>query len=465
MDEYSDNEYEDSFQRLDDETKPVFPSASGGKNVSSSVQEFLKQSNEIQEEIRKLSELCQQISPKKDSDFEEAGKSKDDFDQGAIVWDHINKLLATHGFGQIVLFRDEDDQESPDISSLSDTLVELLTEYSNLARSCADLKEESKSMDEEIKELRNQAEKAKKAEAQFRDIDKVNRQLQERLNKCRLEIKAKDETIAKLSANRGKGNSDRPSAVFRNFMEQEFNPMREGDARVMALIQNYEEQKWQAEVAGYKKEIEGFSQAARKNKERSMDEGEFFERQKRKLNAEEESEMGEKVKVMNNVLGQLRLKSYTELPNAISKIQQVMLTLPGVDKFVKQICDEIMINPNSRLEEVTEKLKEMKKRLRELEKFRVSINEGLGVGSDAEIMERLNGLLYFCKLFEIRQKDDIIATIESVFFFVHEMKMFLAVSNIQYARKMMGLQSDCGVKIVLEEVMKGLNSEPVGYYR
>ena len=64
MDEYSDNEYEENSHHLeeDPEDNPIFPSPSPNKNVSSSVQEFLKQSNEIQEEIRKLSSLCDEAS-------------------------------------------------------------------------------------------------------------------------------------------------------------------------------------------------------------------------------------------------------------------------------------------------------------------------------------------------------------------------------------------------------------------
>ena len=130
------------------------------------------------------------------------------------------------------------------------------------------------------------------------------------------------------------------------------------------------------------------------------------------------------------MVAQLKLKSYLEVPNALSKIQQVMLTLPGIDKFVKQICEEIMVSPSSRLDDVIDALQDLKKRLQNLEKFKLAISESLATVHDGDMLEKIKGLMYFCKLFEIRQKDDIISTVEGIFYFVHEIKLFLAVRDI-----------------------------------
>ena len=88
MDDSFDNEFnEESSQNHLDQTdnieqKSKFSSPPPpGKNISSSVQEFLKQSNEIQEEIRKLSELCLQISPKKENSIDEVIQCKDEYDE------------------------------------------------------------------------------------------------------------------------------------------------------------------------------------------------------------------------------------------------------------------------------------------------------------------------------------------------------------------------------------------------
>lgn len=82
MEDFSDNEFNDEnsqnrLENSDEQEEKQFTSPTPGKNISSSVQEFLKQSNEIQEEIRKLSELCQQISPKKDSFVDEPVKENE----------------------------------------------------------------------------------------------------------------------------------------------------------------------------------------------------------------------------------------------------------------------------------------------------------------------------------------------------------------------------------------------------
>lgn len=433
MDEFSENEYgeENSHQMEEDMSKPTFPSPSPGKNVSSSVQEFLKQSSEIQEEIRKLSELCQQISPKKDSFIEEAPRSKEEYEQNSIIWEQLNNLLTTHGFNPIAVYRDEYDQDNPDINSLSDTLVEVITEYSNLSRNFEEMKTSYTGLEEEFKEIQTSLEKSKKLESQYKDLDKINRQLQEKLNKCKLELKGKDEALAKVTTGKAKPIGDRAVNIFKAFMEQEYNPMRDNDAKVMAIIQNYEEQKQKliGEIANYKKELESINNSFKKQKERSIEDAEYEQKRRARTNLSESNdpESNDKIRILMNAVKQLSLKSYQDIPNALNKIQQVMLTLPGIDKFVKQICEEIMLSPSSRLDEVLETLREIKRRLQVLEKFRQSVFENLASTNENEVNEKIRGLSYFCKLFEVKPKDDIINSIESIFFFVHEIKMFLAV--------------------------------------
>ena len=261
-------------------------------------------------------------------------------------------MLETNGFNPIVLIQDEYDQEGPDITSLSDAIVDVLT-----------------------------------------------------------------------------------------FMDQEFNPMRESDAKVIAIIQNYEEQtqKISLEMSSYKKEIENLSYIVKKQKSDSLEQGYSkqeiptpyskgpINRGKKYSNEFGDQETTEKLKVLSSVITQLNLTSYTEVPNALNKIQQVMLTLPGIDKFVKQICEEIALSPSSRLDEILDTLKNMKKKLQALEKFKITITENFSSANELEIIEKIKGLSYFCRLFEVRQKDNIINVVEGIFYFVHEIKMFLAV--------------------------------------
>ena len=86
-----------------------------------SVEDFLKQSNEIQEEIRKLSNLCEEISPSKPEKNSENKEEKE-------FWHDINLMLVKHGFSPIA-------GGIPTLSSISDTLIDVLTEFSSLKTS------------------------------------------------------------------------------------------------------------------------------------------------------------------------------------------------------------------------------------------------------------------------------------------------------------------------------------------
>lgn len=430
MDSYDSDNYfgEENSQLADDSDKPTYTSPSPGKGVSSSVQEFLKQSNEIQEEIRKLSELCQQISPKKDSFIEEAPKEKEDYEENHVAWDEINNLLNSHGFNTLALYTDEYDQEVPDPVSIQDSVVELITEYSNLYRNYEEISNSYKELEEEYKSKSNQIERNKSMEEKMKNLDKINRQLQEKVNKQQELLKGKEEALIKVSTQRNKSLGDRPINVFKAFMEQEYNPMRDNDAKVMAIIQNYEEQvqKLLKDLNSSKREIDSMNQSFKRLKDRSVESENSYHHSK----VTNDVEIQDKLKVLQSAVSQLSLKSYNEIPKALNKIQQVMLTLPGIDRFVKQICEEVMLSPASRLEEVVETLREMKRKCSAGDKFKNTVFEQFGANSDHEVFERVKGYLYFCKLFEIRPRDDIVASIESIFFFVHEIKMFLAVRSI-----------------------------------
>ena len=425
MDEDSDNYYDDdNYEADEDKDKDMFNSSAPNKGVSSSVQEFLKQSNEIQEEIRKLSELCQQISPKKDSFIEEVPRDKEEYDEGEhVVWDQINNLLTTHGFNTLALIQDDYDQDIPDPASAQDVLVELITEYSNLSRNFEELNSSYKELEEEYKSKCQQVERSKSLEEKLKTLDKVNRQLQEKLSK---QHEAKAQTKAQTS--RARAVPDRCRSVFQAFMEQDYNPNRDNDAKVMAIIQDYEDQvqRLVQDLNSSRKEIEGLNHSYRKFKEKSIESDQSYSRQSR----HKDEETNDKLRVLQNTVSQLSLKSYTEVPSALNKLQQVMMTLPGIDKFVKQICEEISISPGARLEEVLESLREVKRKALIGEKFRNAVFEQMRVASDAEVFDKVKGILYFCKLFEIKPRDDLVSAVESIFFFVHEIKMFLAVRGI-----------------------------------
>ena len=426
MDEDSGYYYDDNSEGDEIKDKDDLNSSAPNKGVSSSVQEFLKQSNEIQEEIRKLSELCQQISPKKDSFIEEVPREKEDYEEVEhVVWEQINNLLTTHGFNPLALVQDDYDQDVPDPSSAQDTLVELITEYSNLSRNFEELNSSYKELEEEYKSKCHQADRSKALEEKLKSLDKINRQLQEKLSKQ--QEPSKPDPTPPPANPRSRGVPDRASKVFKAFMEQDYNPNRDSDAKVMAIIQNYEDQvqRLVCDLNSSRKEMESLNHSFKKFKEKSVESDQSYTRPQRPR----DDDTADKLKILQNIVNQLSLKSYTEVPSALNKLQQVMMTLPGIDKFVKQICEEIMISPCSRLEEVLESLREIKRKALVGDKFRASVLDQMNVSSENEVFDKIKGLLYFCKLFEIRPRDDLVAAVESIFFFVHEIKMFLAVRS------------------------------------
>ena len=215
-------------------------------------------------------------------------------------------------------------------------------------------------------------------------------------------------------------------------MEQDYNPIRELDAKVMAIIQNYEEKQKKIilEMSEYKKELENYSNIIRKTKSDTFEQNpskSVINKPKGYNNELINQENKEKIKVLDSIIFQLSLNSHLEIPDALSKLQKVTLTLPRIDKFIKQISEEITLNPASRLEDVLETAKDMKKKLKELEKFKKIITENLFTINESEILEKIKGINYFCTLFEVKTNDYLIDVVEGIFYFVHEMKLFLAV--------------------------------------
>ena len=138
----------------------------------------------------------------------------------------------------------------------------------------------------------------------------------------------------------------------------------------------------------------------------------------------------EKNKILEGVSSQLSLKSFKDLPSAFNKIQKILTTLPALDKFVKSVCEEIVSNKFSNFEVVLQELRKLKHQKFLNDKFRARVFEQLIVGSEEEAFEKVKAFMYFCKLFEVNVRDNLHQTIDEIFFFVHEIKGFLAVRDI-----------------------------------
>ena len=97
-------------------------------------------------------------------------------------------MLEINGFAPMLLIKDENNQEIPDISSLSDTIVDILTDYSNITRNYSEMETALNRIESENKEMQKLIEKSKNFENQVKDMEKINRLLNEKINKYKQEI-------------------------------------------------------------------------------------------------------------------------------------------------------------------------------------------------------------------------------------------------------------------------------------
>ena len=414
-----EDEYEDYLEAQDSEDnhpsdseyQDHFPPQNSNK-LPSSVHEFIKQSTEIQQEIQKLSQLCQQISPKKELPMKETSSQSDsdsnmqEPDENVQVWENINGLLKSHGIAPLIFVSNKYGQPLPEINSLKDTVVELTTEFSDLYRKYQEQSDYILNLESELKskELLEEKYKTLKLKLKEKSIPNSSKKLYE------------------PTRNRKKENQD--LKVFFAFMEKEFDRKSETHAKVLALIQNYEEKlrKLAASAAnGMSREDDWeYEQISRY-------EAESFNLNRLK---ELDADLLEKNKILEGVSSQLSLKSFKDLPSAFNKIQKILTTLPALDKFVKSVCEEIVSNKFSNFEVVLQELRKLKHQKFLNDKFRARVFEQLIVGSEEEAFEKVKAFMYFCKLFEVNVRDNLHQTIDEIFFFVHEIKGFLAVRDI-----------------------------------
>lgn len=394
----SDSEYQDDFP------------AQNSNKLPSSVHEFIKQSSEIQQEIQKLSQLCQQISPKKELQIKETSSESDsnlqEPEENVQVWENINEILKSHGIAPLIFISNKYGQPLPEIDSLKDAVVELTTEFSDLYRKYQEQSDYILSLESELKS---------------------HELLQEKYKNLKLKLKEKSfpkatNNLYESSRNRKKENQD--LKIFSAFMQKEFDRKSETDARVLALIQNYEEKirKLAASAANGVNKGDDW-----KFEQISRYEAESLNLKKLK---EIDAELIEKTKIIEDLASQLNLKSFKDLPSAFNKIQKILTTLPTLDKFVKSVCEETVSNQFSNFEVVLQELRKLKHQKFLNEKFRARVFEQLIVGSEEEAFDKIKAFMYFCKLFEVNARDNLPQMIDEIFFFVHEIKGFLAVRDI-----------------------------------
>lgn len=234
--------------------------------------------------------------------------------------------------------------------------------------------------------------------------------------------------------------AEREKSMFRTFMNREYNPKRETDSKVMAIIIMYEEQKYKLmkEMNVIKKDMDmskkhfqdadfNYSKLNRELEDQKIENQTL----KNRLKYLEQHSSLDHNKILNSIAQQLSLRSYDEILPAIYKMQQVLLALPNVDKFVTAVCDELFDENSSlgsnKLDKVLPEIKQLKQSSLEYNEYRNKLRDAYGDSDPRDIVGKVKGLSHFCRLFDVKKNDDIINVVEGVFFFVHELKLFLAV--------------------------------------
>lgn len=125
----------------------------------------------------------------------------------------------------------------------------------------------------------------------------------------------------------------------------------------------------------------------------------------------------EKVCILDEIKKLLGAKDYSQIVPDLKKIKQVMLTLPEIENFMNCVCKEILPNlknPNY-LQQALIKIKKLSNMQKEFE-FVLQDN-----------VQMKSAIDYFSRLFDVQGRENLIGTMDGIFYFVHEMKEFLDV--------------------------------------
>ena len=392
---------------------------------TSSVQEFLKQSSEIQDEIRKLSEICSQISPK--------GLSNKTIEVPEKVdWEKVAEVIKTCGFKPLKIIDEDVDHES-----LIDTFLEVIFEYSSqygifeqTKAVLNKLENENDELIERNKFLEQKFERSqtrKNIEAEVRELEKISKNMENKFRKMKENLKEKEEIIKELT-NGGKyekkledvqfySGVERIKEIFRVFIGRDFRDSSKTDAKIISLIETFEKHK----------DFDGPNE-------------------------------------LRVILDELEVETSNDALSAIAKLKQDFNYSAIIENFLQELYYQLFLRPlpskyfSARNEEVFDEIltrvAENKEIISSLEEFKqelMSILQCKRNSATQEIVESVQAVAQFKRLFNVEEGQNQIQAIEEIFLFVHEIKKFL-----QRARIILGKES-LSLNDLLEEIMQHLS--------
>lgn len=169
----------------------------------------------------------------------------------------------------------------------------------------------------------------------------------------------------------------------------------------------------------------------------------YSSRMRKSISEIVENEFSEpyRLSLLEEVKQIIESKNYDTIIPDLVKIKKVIVRLPKVENFISFVCSELIpeTNETDSLDMALARFKTLIKIQKEFE-FVLQENSSL-----KKIVE------YFSKLFEVQGLENVMDSIECVFYFVHEMKDFLECS-----RKALGLDPKVAPKTVLVEILNKL---------
>jgi hypothetical protein len=150
-----------------------------------------------------------------------------------------------------------------------------------------------------------------------------------------------------------------------------------------------------------------------------------------------------KISVLDEVMSIIESKNYDCIIPDILKIKKAINSLPAIENFLNQICVELFPDPSSKynLDLAISKIRGIGKIQSEFDEM---IEENLSLRKIVD---------YFSRLFQVKGQENILETIECVFYFVHEMKDFL-----EKTRKILNLGQKTPADQVIREIFNKLNN-------
>lgn len=333
------------------------------------------------------------------------------------------------------------------------TLSDAESDIQRLLADMGEVNEEKEALNSEILRLKANEEDRKRAENQLRELNRHNRHLSEKLHRIREKCKAKEgiinemkvqldltssQDLQKVFQNFG---SEKERKIFRTFLNREYRPTSGSDSKVMGLILMYEDSKlnYEKSIKELKDKLSYFKEnfdlktlkehhddAEKRAMKYYYDYTQLLKehntliskynhsidelRSSQDLLKQKDKEISSlrspsskhssprSDQILEKLLTSLELNHYYEIPIAIEKMQQVLRTVPTVERFVQLVCEELFPELKNRsdrmlcaqkMEEVIPTLQEWKSNIIYSNKFMQQIRQALGMDmsfSDASIV-------------------------------------------------------------------------------